>query len=288
MFSKEVTGMTGHTRRRRLLWLLAPLTAALVLAAPAAGTGTYADPTGDAGAAPDITGVTMSSDPSGQLTFTMSVASWPAGDVIGSLWIDADANPSTGAAFAGGAEYAVIADLANRQYGLVHWTGSDLDFVDTQTAKVGFDTTRLRISINKSELGGTGDFNFWAGTLLGDDSDEAPNDGLWNFSFAAGGPDIRQVVVTTAPTAGPKAGRPFTVTPTGLQLPPSGAGNATPPAPESYTCKARLGAKALAGSGTGGCTFSIPKKAKRKQLSVALTVSYQGVSKTVQLAYKVR
>src|SRR2546430_6574211 len=121
--------MTGTTRRRRLLWLLAPLTAALVLAAPAAGTGNYADPTGDAGAAPDITGVTMSSDPGGALTFRMSVASWPAGDVLGSLWIDSDANPGTGAPFAGGAEYAFIVDLADKAYAVSHWNGSGLDFL---------------------------------------------------------------------------------------------------------------------------------------------------------------
>jgi hypothetical protein len=142
--------------------------------------------------------------------------------------------------------------------------------------------------VNRSELGGTGEFNFWAETqAAGDAYDDAPDDGAWNFALDAGGPDIEQVLVQTVPSSGPTAGRRFTVMPTALQLPPSGATGATPPAPESYSCRARIGVKALAGTGTGSCTFAIPKKAKRKQLTVEVTVAYQGVSKTTQLSFRV-
>jgi mevalonate kinase len=59
--------------------------------------------------------------------------------------------------------------------------------------------------------------------------------------------------------------------------------------PESYSCTATLGAKKLAGSGTGGCTLSVPKKkAKGKKLVVQLTVTYQGATKVVPLTFKVR
>jgi mevalonate kinase len=58
--------------------------------------------------------------------------------------------------------------------------------------------------------------------------------------------------------------------------------------PESYTCVAKLGAKQLAGSGTGGCTIAVPKKkARGKRLTVQLTVSYQGATKVVPLTFKV-
>jgi hypothetical protein len=57
----------------------------------------------------------------------------------------------------------------------------------------------------------------------------------------------------------------------------------------SHSCHAQLGAKKLVGTGTGGCTVSIPKKkAKGKTLSVQLTVNYQGAAKTVPLTFKVR
>ena len=76
--------------------------------------------------------------------------------------------------------------------------------------------------------------------------------------------------------------------PTGLKLPPDGRTTPTAILPESYSCNAKLGAKRLAGSGTGGCTFAIPKKkARGKRLTVQLTVNYQGATKTVPLTFKV-
>lgn len=58
--------------------------------------------------------------------------------------------------------------------------------------------------------------------------------------------------------------------------------------PESYSCTAKLGAKKLAGSGTGGCTLKVPKKKTRgKRLTVVLTVNYQGATKVVPLTFKV-
>jgi hypothetical protein len=87
---------------------------------------------------------------------------------------------------------------------------------------------------------------------------------------------------------GPRAGKRFVVVPTGLKLPPDGRAIATPVLPESYTCVAKLGAKQLAGSGTGGCTIAVPKKkARGKRLTVQLTVIYQGATKVVPLTFKV-
>jgi mevalonate kinase len=58
--------------------------------------------------------------------------------------------------------------------------------------------------------------------------------------------------------------------------------------PESYSCVAKLGAKKLAGSGTGRCTIAVPKKkARGKRLTVLLTVTYQGATKVVPLTFKV-
>jgi hypothetical protein len=118
--------------------------------------------------------------------------------------------------------------------------------------------------------------------------DAAPDDGSYNFSFDSGGPQINSVDVQSTPSAGPRAGKKFVILPTALHLPPDGRMTPATIAPESYSCTAKLGAKKLAGTGTGGCTFSIPKKQSRgKKLTVQLTVNYQGTAKVVPLSFKV-
>jgi hypothetical protein len=120
-------------------------------------------------------------------------------------------------------------------------------------------------------------FNFFALTFNAADRafDLAPNQGAFNYSLDANGPQIISVDVKKTPAAGPRAGRRFVIVPTGLKLPPDG--QVTPPVilPQSYSCSAKLGAKKLA-SGAGVCSMAIPKKnAKGKRLTVLLTVKYQ-------------
>ena len=118
--------------------------------------------------------------------------------------------------------------------------------------------------------------------------DQGPNDGAYNYSLEVNGPQINSVDVQTKPSTGPRAGKRFVVVPAGLKLPPDGRAIATPVLPESYSCVAKLGAKQLAGSGTGGCSVAIPKKkARGKQLTVQLTVVYQGATKVIPLTFKV-
>src|SRR5262249_10970747 len=116
----------------------------------------------------------------------------------------------------------------------------------------------------------------------------APDSGMFNFSLDDGGPKIESIALTTIPAAGPKAGKKFVVTPTGLTLPPSGSVS-TPATPESYTCQATLNGRALKGSGIGGCTFKIAKKkTKGKALKVTVTVQYEGATKAFPYTFKVR
>ena len=78
------------------------------------------------------------------------------------------------------------------------------------------------------------------------------------------------------------------IAPTALHLPPDGRTTPATVLPESYSCTAKLGARTLTGTGTGGCTFAIPKKkARGKTLTVQLTVNYEGVAKVVPLKFKV-
>src|SRR4029079_13037943 len=113
-------------------------------------------------------------------------------------------------------------------------------------------------------------------------SDDAPDNGNWNYSLAANGPHIKGLAYTLKPKA-PRHAKPFTFRPTGVRVPndPLGIGTqvgilAIAP-PDSYTCKARLGTRTLPGRGTGKCTWTIPnKKTLGKKLLVTVTVSYQG------------
>ncbi len=285
-------------RPKRAGAIAAALMAALVLV-PSAASGNYADPAGDSGAAGDITSVTVVGDKTGgQLVFRISGSNL-ATAFESPVWlsIDSDSNPLTGDLTDHGTDYWF--GVGGHTYGFQRWNGSD--WIDTPytTVHVTSSANQVMISVNRSELGNASALNFVASTFSGPTvstsgivlaagSDAAPNDGAYNYSFEANGPQINSVDVKTTPSTGPRAGKRFVVVPAGLKLPPDGRTTTTPVLPESYSCTAKLGAKQLAGSGTGGCTITVPKKkARGKRLTVQLTVTYQGVTKVVPLTFKV-
>jgi len=269
--------------------IAAALTAALTFV-PAASSGTYTDPQGDSGTAGDLVSVTVAGDKaSGQLLFRITGTNIVSSETIPLiLEIDSDANPLTGDITLNGSDYEF--DVDNASYGFFHWNGSDWVATPDLSVQVSGGTSQILISVNRSELGNTSLFNFFAVSFNTVDRafDGAPNQGAFNFSFDANGPQIISVNVKKTPAAGPKAGKRFVIAPTGLKLPPDR--QTTPPTivPESYSCTAKLGAKKLAGSGTGRCTIAIPKNARGKRLTVLLTVSYQGAKKVVPLTFKVK
>jgi hypothetical protein len=267
----------------------AALMAALVLV-PSAASGNYTDPAGDSGAAGDITSVSVVGDKGGgSLLFRITGTNLVSSEKnLLFLTIDSDANPLTGDLTDNGSDYWFGMD--NSSYGFEHWDGSRWVNTPDLTVRITGSTNAIMVSVNRSELGNTADFNFAASTVNLSDrtSDHGPNDGAYNYSFEANGPQINSVDVQTTPSTGPRAGKRFVVVPTGLKLPPDGRVIATPVLPDSYSCTAKLGAKELAGSGTGGCTIAVPKKkARGKRLTVRLTVTYQGVTKVVPLTFKV-
>jgi hypothetical protein len=268
---------------------IAALVAGLVLV-PSAASGSYADPAGDSGAAGDITAVTVVGDKnSGQVVFRITGSNLATSDTnLLFLTIDSDANPLTGDLTDNGSDYWFGMD--DSTYGFEHWDGSRWVDSPDLTVRITGNTSAITISVNRSELGNTADFNFAASTLNLSDrtSDHGPNDGAYNYSLDVNGPQINSVDVKTTPSVGPRAGKRFVIVPTGLKLPPDGRAIATPVLPESYSCTAKLGAKQLAGSGTGGCSIAVPKKkARGKKLIVQLTVVYQGVTKVVPLTFRV-
>jgi hypothetical protein len=272
--------------------VLAAAVAAMLILAPAASpAGSYTDPAGDNGTAGDITGLTVSGDKgSGQLTFRITGSNLSKSDNVPTfLFIDSDANPSTGMPGAVGADF--VFEVGSDSYGFQRWNGADLVDTPFSTVRVSGDSQAITISVNKSEIGNTTDVNFWAASidLVGKNLDKAPNDGAFNYSLDSDGPLINSVDLQTTPSSGPKAGKQFVVSPTALKLPPDGRSAATPITPESYSCAVKLGAKTLVGTGTGNCTFKVPKKKSRgKTLNVTVTVVYEGVTKAFPYSFKVR
>jgi hypothetical protein len=277
---------------------LAAIAALALAVAPAASSGNYGDASGDAiGGAGDVTAVTVAGDKgTGQLVFRIAgtnIASSKQNVLF--LDIDSDANPNTGDLEDGGADYSFVVD--DDSYDFVHWSGSNWAETSASTVRITGNTSQITVSVNRSDLGNAADFNFTVSALnlvmnngtaqIG--LDAAPDDGAYNFSFDANGPQINTVDVQSTPSAGPRAGKKFAVLPTALHLPPDGRTTPVTIAPEGYSCTSKLGAKKLAGTGAGRCTFSIPKKKSRgKKLTVQLTVNYQGAAKVVPLTFKVR
>ena len=294
-----ITTITTNRRRTQRATTAALIGLALALAglgaAAQAGTnrqstGTYPDRTGDNGLAPDIANVTISSAPDGQMDFRIgaNLASAPNGWVV--MLLDTDVNEATGEPDTLGADFMFEVDEVERTYWFGRWNGADWESAPYSTVRVSTGSAGVTISVNRSELGNTGEFNFWARTGSGDFAegsyDDVPDDGTWNYSLGAGGPNIEAVLVATRPSAGPKAGRPFALTPGGLRVKSNG-GAPILPQPDTYRCRATLGGKVLAGTGTGGCNWRIPRTARGKLLRVVLTVTYQGATKSVPFAYRV-
>jgi hypothetical protein len=269
--------------------IAAALAAALILV-PTGSSGNYTDPSGDSGTAGDVVSVTVAGDKaSGQLLFRITGTNIASAETnLLFLDIDSDANPLTGDLTDNGSDYSFGLDLTG--YGFFHWNGSGWVATSDLSVQISGSTSQILISVNRSDLGNSSLFNFFTSTVNTTDRafDIAPNEGAFNYSFEANGPQILSVDVKKIPAAGPRAGKRFVIAPTGLKLPPDR--QTTPPTilPESYSCTAKLGAKRLA-TGSGVCSIAIPKKnAKGKRLTVLLTVKYEGATKVVPLTFKVK
>jgi hypothetical protein len=263
----------------------------IVPAGSAATKGAYVDAKGDSGSAPDITDVSIASSGT-TIVFNLGISNLLRGaDLTTLLLLDTDRNAASGNTDALGAEYLFAFYELDNTYWFGRWNGTDWEDTPYSTVRVSNVSSGLMITVDSSELGGTTGFNFWLRAIDGQYADghydDAPDAGTWNYVLAADGPEIQAVLVGTTPAAGPRTGRTFTVTPFGLRLPPNSEPISILPRPDRYTCRAVLRGSTLTGTGTGGCTWRIPKKARGKSVSVTVTVNYQGATKAVRFVYRV-
>lgn len=263
----------------------------------------FSDPAGDQRdatavslAGPDITGVEVTNT-TGAVTFRIAVgnyASAPASSTIGVV-LDLDRNPATGE---GGFETTLThrVDQAG-QARLVLERFDDAEFRYLEVPGVAlsgsFSAGSLALTVPRSELAGTRSFVFGAFAALLDAKgrpiagDVAPNDGRWSYALV-GLPPIKlrgQALVATP--ARPLAGRQFSIASRIFVQDPGATLTRA-----SVACSARVGTARLPARGAfrdevARCTMAVPRSAKGKRLTGALTVSSAGATLTKRFSFRV-
>ena len=301
---------------RRLGTALVLLSAALALlagasdgrsaqAVAAANSVTFQDSSGEDAAGPDITSLTVANDDQGNVTFTLNIPNRPTltADMEIDLVIDSDANPATGAANTGGAEYILVlaGPLEGRaEAGLFRWDGTNFTSAGVSQSTLIFSYANgATLRINASELGGTRRFGVRAlaatGVVLSPDgtpdyansrTDSAPDRGVHTYDVKITPPSLVLRNGGSRPTR-PAAGKAF------AQFVSVARSDGAPLQDGTATCRvtvggARVVARASAvTAGRASCTFKVPRTAQRKTSRVTVTVSSGGLTATKSFSARV-
>jgi hypothetical protein len=295
--------------KARLL-VIALLGAALV-AAPSAALGSashvaansqsFADSVGEDANAPDITGIDVANTDAGLIRFHVKVSNRPTftSDMAFVMWIDSDANPTTGDPQSLGAEYLIV--LVPGSVGMLQWNGSDYVNAPSQTSLTySYDATGATISVSAADLGGTKAINFgaraWSGIVTDASGnpdftnahqDDAPDAGHGFYNYAVLTKlTLKQIAFTTAPKPA-KAGARFTAS-----LAATESDTAGPVKKATITCSAKIkgiGIRAThsLANGVASCYWKLPKTAKGKTLRGTITVTVQGTTLTKSFSAKI-
>jgi hypothetical protein len=188
---------------RSALAVLVVLLAGVAVSSPVRGAAapdnaTYTDPAGDRRAGtdpPDVTAVTVSTDPTGLITMIVSLPNLPTlrpGDLLG-IYLDTDQNSATGSTCCNspftGIDYSLSVDgtLGTR---LVSWSGTTATPIQVPSLRVSY-ASGLTFQISGSDIGNPTGFKFVVTTAnfgppLG--QDRAPDSGTWAYPVAASPP----------------------------------------------------------------------------------------------------
>jgi hypothetical protein len=249
----------------------------LVLAAPAFSDSNYSDTTGEDPGSADITTIHVANSPvAGTISFTVHIANLPTltdGTSL-EILVDSDKNPATGNSL--GADYLLGLDSGGWYW--TKWNAAKRVFADVPgaTMLVTFDNGVLEATMHDSDIGGVQTFAFGVLTVRGTDPnnpiiDVAPNALPLYLYDLVQAPAVTSTTVNVSGVA--RAGHRFTVRSLSVRLSNGLAAHAT-----SLRCRARLGGALLRGTGSGGCSFSVPRTANGKRLVVLVTGSYAGRS----------
>jgi hypothetical protein len=237
--------------------------------ASASNANFWTDPAGDSGSAADVTRIDVSNDDAGNITFQVTYGNRPDGltdqDEV-HIWIDSDANPSTGDSY--GYDYVIA--LAKGGAVLKHSTAAGLEDTPSSTFTASPDGTRA--NVNHSELANTAKFVFYVATItLIDDSIDYLPDGNQVGVYSLTAPRPTKVTVVFAPKT-PKAGTRFLATVALAQL-ENGSSLLAP----SVACKGTLNGKPIRATAIpGACVWKLPKSAKGKRFAFTIVVDNHG------------
>jgi hypothetical protein len=271
---------------RRLIALAALVGAVVVVSSAGAITApplSFSDPSGDAGTAPDITGISVTNDDHGQYTITLTFAN-PYGATAGAgILFDTDQNGSTGDVF--GAEYLLEDDHASHSFDLAVWANGAWQSTPETTAgvTVANDNMSVTFFVNKSEIANATKFNFVALSFDGDGSaghyDTAPS-GSGDFTYNA--QTVFTLSLGTTREGAAKAGGTWTVSMSAVRSDTKTAVGSE----ASIGCSAKEGSKKLAVVqrifvGTSAvCTFRVPKTPKHASLLASVSITDAGQTLT--------
>jgi hypothetical protein len=276
-------------------------------AATSANTTTYQDSTGENPAAPDITTLVTSNNDAGLIQFRINVPNRPAfgQDMLIALFVDSDANASTGDPESLGADYVI--QLFGGEAALFRWDGSDF----TRTPGNPPSTSLLfsyqggaTITISAAELGNTRRLGFSAivvsgivvNTETGDldftnavaDAAPAIDAGLYQYQVIVARPTLVVRRLTSSPRT-PQAGRAFT-----LRMTAARSDTGAVIQNGRVTCQGRAGSarlRATAARVQGGqvtCTWRIPANARGRTFRGTVSVVFEGLRVSRSYSARIR
>ena len=267
----------------------------------AANSATFPDSVGEDVASADISSVTVANDDRPVLTFRVAIANRPTltGDMVVLVWVDSDANPSSGDPDTDGADYLIELDGPfggdPASIGLFRWNGTTYTAQGVPQTSLVFSYANgvATIRISATELGGTRRLSLGVMTAAGitftpegepDFSaarfDLAPDAGRGFYTY-----DVR-VRATLAVRSGgsrparPAAGKAYAAFATVARS------DGAPVRAATVACRATIAGRAIPlasksfSNGRATCVYRIPKTARGKQLRGTITVAAGGLRAT--------
>jgi hypothetical protein len=273
----------------------------------AANSTSYQDSSGENPAAPDITTLTVSNTDAGLIQFRIAIPNRAqlTQDMLLLLFVDTDANATTGDPESLGADYVI--QVFGGEAALFRWDGTDFTrrAGDPPATSLIFSyQAGLTITMSAAELGNTTKFGFAVIAISGVAIDPATGDtdftnavadvapatgaGLYQYEVKITPPTL--VVRSLRPTPkNPIAGRTFT-----LKLVAARSDTGAVVQNGRVTCVARIGTARLRAQvqrvqgGAAMCTWNIPLKAKGKTFRGSVAVVFEGLRATQAYSSKVR
>jgi hypothetical protein len=239
----------------------------------------YTDPTGDSASAPDVSKLTLT-PAGGTVAFDFAYTGTLGTDGSFAVGIDADRNAQTGNK---GVDYLYIA--ANNGATFAKWDGTQWTNFTHQPTSPTLTATDLTFTITLADIGGVTTFDFFAGSIRGNDVDLVPDSGTGTYPAPVAAPPP-----PPPPPPAPAATVKALLIPSGVLLPKAGKVLRVPPLQllltDGTTVTADRQACTLKHKGknlpalAGGCAWKIPKADKNVRLVLTITYVYGGKSKT--------